>query len=132
MNEQDLQLGDDVHADDSGLSTDDLAAILGLLTTVGQQHFSAQQDAMMPQDPPRQQSSQQTQPQQAPEAPKQPQEAPEQQKQEDQRDAAMEKEIADIRAELEKLQKEVGDTESPSEDKNEQAAGTTEDTESQG
>ena len=121
------------------IQDDQLAAALGFLTTISELHMGMGQPQDQQQNGSQQPTDQQNQPQQAqqqsqtpPEASKQPQEAPEQQKQEDQRDAAMEKEIADIRAELEKLQKEVGDTESPSEDKNEQAAGTTEDTESQG
>lgn len=95
---------------------DDLAALLGIMTTFGEQHHIAMQPQQQaqtdtkPQDASSQLQQQQKPAQTHPEASKQPQETSKEQKAEDDRDAAMQKEIEDIRAELEKLKQEENDT----------------------
>lgn len=105
MNEDKLQLpitkeqAQQMGQTGSSMSMDDMAAMLGFITSIGQMQHQAQSPEAQPEA---QQEPQQVTPQDTPpEAP--PQESPDEDLK---RDDAMEKEIADIRAELERLKAE--------------------------
>lgn len=122
MNEQKVQLpitqeqAQQMGQGGAAMTTDDMAAMLGFITSIGQMQHQEQN----PEAQTEEQGTEQERPQETPPEPsKQPQdESPGEDKA---RDEAMQKEIEDIRSELEKLQKD-GTTE------NDTTGKTTEDT----
>lgn len=90
----------------STIPDDSLAAALGFITTLNQAHIMSQQpqDGKTNSGQPKADQSKQSSPTPPTEAPKHPQDAGP--KEEKARDDAMQKEIEDIRAELEKLKQE--------------------------
>jgi hypothetical protein len=87
----------------NGMTSDDLAATLGFLTSISEFHMNQDQQS---QDQQQNQQDTQTAPAAPPEAPNQPQDTSMGGDEDKARDDAMEKEIADIRAELEALKQE--------------------------